>query len=140
VKVLRQARGLKQEALAEALGYRSRVSVSHIETGREDLPLGKVLALAAALEVPPAALFEVPLAPEPAVLPVPLQHLVERWLSSTEADRQTLQRCTDVLASGEADLRRHLTEQARLMAELIEDRHRKRGPDGAGTAKDSLAG
>lgn len=135
---------MKQEVLAEALGYRSRVSISHIETGREDLPLLKVFALAEALGVPPHELFLERVQATPAsttIEPLPLaeQALLRLWQSLPDADRQTLQRCAELLASGEADIRRHLSGQLRLIAETVEARALKRGSEGAG-AGDPVAG
>src|ERR671931_1604300 len=57
VREFRNARGMKQDALAGALHYRSRTSISHIERGREDPPLTKILACAQELGVHPQELF-----------------------------------------------------------------------------------
>ena len=48
---------MKQDTLADALHYSSRTSISHIERGREDPPLTKILACALELGVHPHELF-----------------------------------------------------------------------------------
>lgn len=57
VRALRLAAGLSQEQLAENSGLH-RTYVSSLERGLRNVGLDNILRLAAALEVPPAALFE----------------------------------------------------------------------------------
>jgi transcriptional regulator with XRE-family HTH domain len=56
VRDLRRARGLSQEQLAEIAGLH-RTYVSSLERGQRNVGLDNILALAAALGVPPADLF-----------------------------------------------------------------------------------
>ena len=56
IKELRRARGFSQEKLAEALGISTNY-VSGIECGRENPTLDLLIAIAAALKVDVAALF-----------------------------------------------------------------------------------
>jgi transcriptional regulator with XRE-family HTH domain len=56
VRDLRQARGLSQENLAELAGLH-RTYVSSLERGQRNVGLDNILALAVALDVPPAELF-----------------------------------------------------------------------------------
>lgn len=57
VKELRKAAGLSQEDLAEKLGFSHKSSISKIELGKNDIPTGKIEALAEALGVDPGALL-----------------------------------------------------------------------------------
>lgn len=57
IKALRERRGLSQEALALAVGYRDRSSIAKVETGKVDLSQSKIAAFAKALGVTPAALL-----------------------------------------------------------------------------------
>lgn len=57
VRDLRQARGYSQEALAERSGLH-RTYISSLERGQRNVGLDNVHALAAALDVTPAKLFE----------------------------------------------------------------------------------
>lgn len=59
VQILRQARGLSQEQLAEAAGVH-RTYVSSLERGQRNVGLDNILAIAAALEVPASDLFTEP--------------------------------------------------------------------------------
>lgn len=45
--------GLTQEELAEAMGYKDKSSIYYIESGRNDIPIQKVYALARALRTNP---------------------------------------------------------------------------------------
>lgn len=54
---VRERRGLSQEALADLAGLH-RTYVSSIERGQRNVGLDNVIRLAAALDVPPSALFE----------------------------------------------------------------------------------
>lgn len=56
VRRCRKLRGLDLEALATRLG-KSRSALSRIETGRQNLTMVDIMALADALEVPASALF-----------------------------------------------------------------------------------
>jgi transcriptional regulator with XRE-family HTH domain len=57
VRAFRVKAGLSQEALAEASGLH-RTYVSSLERGQRNVGLDNIHALAAALGVPPARLFE----------------------------------------------------------------------------------
>lgn len=57
IKELRIKRGMSQEELAEAVGYKSgRAMISQIETGKINLPLDKLKAIATALDTTSAFL------------------------------------------------------------------------------------
>lgn len=124
VRGLRQARGMKQDTLAEALHYSSRTSISHIERGREDPPLTKVLACALELGVHPHELFlEEPHEDAMAVLadqvPPLLRHLLALWQSLAEDDREMLVGYGEVLHRGDAEIRRSMSEQLRLLRRVL---------------------
>lgn len=53
IKLRREELGLSQEALALALGYKHRSSITEIEKGRNEMPLKKVEAFAKVLKVTP---------------------------------------------------------------------------------------
>jgi transcriptional regulator with XRE-family HTH domain len=138
---------MKQDALAEALGYYSRVSISHVETGREDLPLTKVFALAEALGVSPSELFapvsmaidaEASASAAMAVTPE-WDALLVKCHDLTEADRQVVQRLVDFLSEADPELRRHMEEHIEAMQALKEKRARERGSGGVGEG-DTLVG
>lgn len=57
VRSLREARGLSQEQLAELAGMH-RTYVSSLERGQRNVGLDNVIAIASALEVSPADLFQ----------------------------------------------------------------------------------
>lgn len=57
VRALRQACGLSQEQLAEQAGLH-RTYVSSLERGQRNVGLDNIMALARALGVPPAYLFD----------------------------------------------------------------------------------
>lgn len=57
IRALRIERGLSQNELALACGYKSRASINKIELGSVDLPLNKIQLIAGALDVSPAALI-----------------------------------------------------------------------------------
>ena len=116
VRGLRQAKGMKQDTLAEALTYSSRTSISHIERGREDPPLTKILACAAALEVQPHELFlEEPREDAMAALadqvPPLLRHLLAIWQTLAEEDREVLVGYGEVLRHGDAEIRQSVSNQ-----------------------------
>lgn len=124
VRGLRQARGMKQDTLAEALHYSSRTSISHIERGREDPPLTKVLACALELGVHPHELFlEEPHEDAMAALadqvPPLLRHLLALWQSLAEDDREMLVGYGEVLHRGDAEIRRSMSEQLRLLRRVL---------------------
>lgn len=56
IRALRLERGLSQERLADLAGVH-RTYLSSLELGQRNIGLDNILALAAALEVPPAQLF-----------------------------------------------------------------------------------
>lgn len=124
VRGLRQARGMKQDTLAEALHYSSRTSISHIERGREDPPLTKVLACALELGVHPHELFlEEPHEDAMAALadqvPPLLRHLLALWPTLAEDDREMLVSYGEVLHRGDAEIRRSMSEQLRLLRRVL---------------------
>jgi transcriptional regulator with XRE-family HTH domain len=124
VRGLRQARGMKQDTLAEALHYSSRTSISHIERGREDPPLTKVLACALELGVHPHELFlEEPHEDAMAALadqvPPLLRHLLALWQTLAEDDREMLVGYGEVLHRGDAEIRRSMIEQLRLLRRAL---------------------
>jgi len=57
VKMLREAQNMTQEELAKAVGYKTRSSITKIETGEADPTQKKLMKLAAALGVSPAELL-----------------------------------------------------------------------------------
>lgn len=57
VRILRESRGLSQEALAELAGLH-RTYISSIERGQRNVGLDNVLRLASALGVPASSLFK----------------------------------------------------------------------------------
>lgn len=64
IKELRAARGMTQDDLAEKTGF-FRTYLSRVETGVANPTFDALLALADALRVAPAALFEAPTSPIP---------------------------------------------------------------------------
>ena len=64
IKELRAARGMTQDDLAEKTGF-FRTYMSRVETGAANPTFDALLALAGALRVAPAALFEAPTSPIP---------------------------------------------------------------------------
>lgn len=57
VKARREELGLSQGAIIQALGYRSRNTVSNVEVGIEGLPAKRIYAWADVLDVPRDAFF-----------------------------------------------------------------------------------
>lgn len=57
IKELREERGMTQSELAEKVGYTSRAMISQIESGKINLPIEKVQAIAKALDANPRKLF-----------------------------------------------------------------------------------
>lgn len=57
IKILRNQRGLSQDALASMVGYHDRSSVAKVEAGKVDLSQSKIRAFANALGVTPAHLL-----------------------------------------------------------------------------------
>ena len=57
VKQAREAKGMTQEELAHALGYKSRTSVNKIETGERDVPHKQIKKIAQILGIPPISLL-----------------------------------------------------------------------------------
>lgn len=56
IRQRREELKMNQAELAELLGYKNKMSISRIETGRADISLGKVPAFAMALKTTPGAL------------------------------------------------------------------------------------
>lgn len=57
IKQCREALNITQDELALRLGYTSRSSIAKIETGKNDMPISKLVAFARALNVPPGYLL-----------------------------------------------------------------------------------
>lgn len=57
IKQCREALNITQDDLALRLGYTSRSSIAKIETGKNDMPISKLVAFAKALNVPPGYLL-----------------------------------------------------------------------------------
>ena len=57
IKRLREALGMSQEELAQAVGYKDRSSIAKIESGRVDLSQSKIATFANVLHVSPAQLM-----------------------------------------------------------------------------------
>jgi transcriptional regulator with XRE-family HTH domain len=120
VREFRNARGMKQDALAGALHYSSRTSISHIERGREDPPLTKILACAQELGVQPHELFlEEPQEEAMAALanhvPPLLRHLLALWQTLAQEDREMLVGYGEVLQRGDAEIRQSVYNQLRVL-------------------------
>lgn len=58
LKKLRKAKGMSQEELAHALGFKNRSSINKIEVGRSSIPTDLIAKTAEVLGVSPLALFE----------------------------------------------------------------------------------
>lgn len=58
LKRLRTERGMSQEELAHAMGFKNRSSINKIELGKNDMPRSMVLKAAEALGVSPLDLFK----------------------------------------------------------------------------------
>jgi transcriptional regulator with XRE-family HTH domain len=124
VRGLRKARGMKQDTLAEALHYSSRTSISHIERGREDPPLTKILACAQELGVQPHELFlEEPQEDAMGMLadhvPPRLRHLLAVWQSLAEEDREVLVGYGEVLQRGDAEIGRSVSDQLLVLRRAL---------------------
>lgn len=127
VREFRNARGMKQDALAGALHYSSRTSISHIERGREDPPLTKILACAKELGVHPHELFlrepqQEDVAAVADQLPPPLRQLLAIWETLAEEDRGTVMGYAEVLQHGDAELRQGARAHLRVLRRAM--RHR----------------
>jgi transcriptional regulator with XRE-family HTH domain len=124
VRGLRKARGMKQDTLADALHYSSRTSISHIERGREDPPLTKILACALELGVHPHELFlEEPHEDAMAALadqvPPLLRHLLTLWRTLAEEDREALVGYGQILRGGDAEIRRSVHDQLLVLRRAL---------------------
>lgn len=58
LKRLRQERGMSQEELAKALGFKNRSSINKIEIGRSNIPTDLITRTAEILGVSPLELFQ----------------------------------------------------------------------------------
>ena len=58
LKRLRQERGMSQEELAKALGFKNRSSINKIEIGRSSIPTNLIAKTAEVLGVSPLELFQ----------------------------------------------------------------------------------
>jgi transcriptional regulator with XRE-family HTH domain len=136
VRGLRKARGIKQDTLAVALHYSSRTSISHIERGREDPPLTKILACAKELGVQPHELFlrephEEAVAAVADQLPPLLRHLLAIWQTLAEEDRGALMGYAEVLQRGDAELRQSARAHLRVLRRAM---HEQGGADDSSEA------
>ena len=59
LKRLRMEKGLSQEELARALGFKNRSSINKIEIGRSNIPTDKIQKTAEVLGVSPLVLFQI---------------------------------------------------------------------------------
>lgn len=57
IKERREELGMTQDELAQKVGYKSRSSINKIENGGNDLPQGKIVAFAKALDTTPSYLM-----------------------------------------------------------------------------------
>lgn len=57
IKEYRKAAGLTQKELAEKVGYTSNSTINKIELGKNDVPIKKIRAIAAVLNVDPALIL-----------------------------------------------------------------------------------
>lgn len=75
IRLLRERRGLSQEALAALVGYRDRSSIAKVEAGLVDLSQSKIALFAQALGVTPAQLMGMDrLSAAANVIPLPATH------------------------------------------------------------------
>lgn len=77
IRLLREQRGLSQEALATLVGYRDRSSIAKVEAGLVDLSQSKIALFAQALGVTPAQLMgmdQLSAPPTANVVPIPATH------------------------------------------------------------------
>lgn len=58
IKNRREAIGMSQTELAEASGYSGKSAIARIESGQLDIPQSKIKAIAKALRLSPAQLFD----------------------------------------------------------------------------------
>ena len=124
VRGLRRARGLKQDTLAEALHYSSRTSISHIERGREDPPLTKILACAAELGVHPHELFleepqEDAMAALADQLPPRLRYLLAIWQTLADDDRAVLVGYGEILRRGDGEISRSVSDHLLVLRRAL---------------------
>ena len=144
IRRLRKAQGLKQTTLAEICGYSAEASgtVSKIERGQiaVDVNVAGRIAHALGVDLPELFQVEVPASPEASALPSDAQRLLALWQRLMPDDRQILQRCADVLAADEADLRQQLSGLVKLITDTLQTRRLQRGDTGAGAAGGKPAG
>ena len=57
ISMLRKAKGITQDALAQKVGYTSRSTINKIEKGLVDIPQSKIIDIAEALDTTPAYLM-----------------------------------------------------------------------------------
>lgn len=76
VRECRIKKGMTQTELAEKLGYKSKSSITHIESGR-DIPRGMVAELAAVLDTTPSHLMGWDELPPTSPLTTPEQQLLD---------------------------------------------------------------
>ena len=57
ISMLRKAKGITQDTLAQKVGYTSRSTINKIEKGLVDIPQSKIIDIAEALDTTPAYLM-----------------------------------------------------------------------------------
>ena len=87
IRMYREIKGMSQEALALAVGYKNKGSISLIENGHCDIYQDKIVAIATALDVAPAMLLDdAPIEN----LNIDEQRLVRAYRALTPAWRQVI--------------------------------------------------
>jgi transcriptional regulator with XRE-family HTH domain len=139
IRRLRKAQGLKQTTLAEICGDSAEASgtVSKIERGQiaVDVNVAGRIAHALGVDLPELFQVEAPASPEASALLADAQRLLALWQRLMPDDRQILQRCADVLAADEADLRQQLSGLVKLMTDTMQTRRRQRSGAAEGAAR-----
>jgi transcriptional regulator with XRE-family HTH domain len=138
VRLLREARDIKQTTVAQALGYAPSVEnspISKLERGALNLTLRKLFMLADTLGVEPAELFM----PSPEAAPPAQNRLGEDTPAAAPVGvemspdaRQALQRVAELLASANAEIRRRTMDQIEQLLAWKEKYDRQRSTGGAG--------
>lgn len=98
IRLRREELGLTQTDLAKRLGYKSRVSVCTVETGKEDLTTERVRQYAKALNCSPADLMGWSRAEENFVRRITAYHekLTKSFDSASEKDKKAVCMILDI--------------------------------------------
>ena len=100
VRECRIKKGMTQTELAEKLGYKSKSSITHIESGR-DIPRGMVAELAAVLDTTPSHLMGWDELPPASPLTTPEQQLLDLFRQLNAEGQQIVIDCAvGLVASG----------------------------------------